>query len=71
MSKEPVVLYDYVATDSRMLSINKGKTVTIINKAIHKDWCKIEYEGNTGYFPINFLHIPQASSVPQGFMEFF
>jgi hypothetical protein len=65
---EPFALFDYVATDSRMISVPKGKNIQILDKSFSGDWCKIEYEGKTGYFPLSYVKVPIGQ--PKGFLEF-
>mmetsp|Transcript_28104 Transcript_28104/g.39669 ORF Transcript_28104/g.39669 Transcript_28104/m.39669 type:complete len:1034 (+) Transcript_28104:92-3193(+) len=58
----PTVLFDYVATDNRMLSIQKDQNVKILDKTISPHWILVEHDSKTGLFPANFLFIPDAST---------
>lgn len=62
-NKYPTVLYSYISTDNRILSIEKGNFVKILNNDFSKDWCKIEFEGKIGFFPMNYLYIPPQISI--------
>lgn len=51
------VIADYTATDPRVLSLVKGKSVQVIS-AVSKEWWKVEYEGQIGLAPSNHLRLP-------------
>lgn len=65
----PMTLYDYVATDARMVSIKKGTVVKIVDMKTYSDWTKVEVEGRVGYFPRNYLFIPESVALAGGYME--
>ena len=50
-----LVLYDFVAMDTRMVSLKKGKPVRVTFKSNTSDWVQVVYEGKKGFAPKPFI----------------
>jgi ankyrin repeat protein len=56
-SNDPVkmhVLYDFIAEQSTELSLHRGDIVTVITQE-SKEWSYVEFNGQQGYVPTNYL----------------
>lgn len=60
----PVVLYNYLPTNEKMLAVSKGEQVEILY-SVNKHWAKVQYQFRVGLFPISYLRIPKHYSIPE------
>lgn len=55
MSQRAVVLADFTAESDEEISVPKNAFISVV-RVDDDGWCTIEYNGNTGLFPSNYLN---------------
>jgi len=57
-----LILHDYEPNDSRMLTLEKGKLIKILDRKTNSNWWKAYFKGKYGLVPSNFISILDSSS---------
>jgi hypothetical protein len=50
-----LVLYDFAATETRMVSLKKGKPVRVTFNSPTSEWVQVVYEGKRGFAPKTYI----------------